>query len=115
MAVTTNGGNIYFGANSSTTGNDNNVITNCNIGPAGSNLPTKGIYSSGTTSSTALNNSGDTISNCNIYDYFSATATSSGVYLSSGSTGIIIKDNKILSDCIEDADNRFTAFCSVGK
>lgn len=88
------GGNILFGANSSITGNDNNVVSYCDIGPAGSNLPSKGIFSRGTTASTALYNSGDTIRNCNIYDYFSTTQLSAGVYLFNGSTNFTIKDNK---------------------
>ena len=90
----TAGGNILFGGNSSVTGNDNNLITNCDIGPAGSNLPSMCISSNGTTSSAVFNNSGDTIRNCNIFDYFHASASSSGVYISSGSSNIILKDSK---------------------
>src|SRR5207247_1434251 len=52
-AVGTNGGNIFFSTDASTTnGNDNNTISNCNIGPAGTNLPTKGVYLNGTTTGT---------------------------------------------------------------
>jgi len=93
MAVGTNGGNIWFGAGAVTTGNDNNTVSLCNIGPAGSNLPTKGVYFSGTTTTTALNNSGITINNCNIFDYFGAAVTSAGVYVSTGSTDINITNN----------------------
>jgi hypothetical protein len=68
MATTTNGGNIWFGAGAVTTGNDNNTISNCNIGPAGANLPAKAIYGNGSTGTTAQFNSGVTISNNNIFD-----------------------------------------------
>ena len=93
-ATGTEGGNIIIGANASSTGNDNNVISFCNIGPAGGNFPSKAVFISGTTSSTVRYNSGDTISNCNIYDYFNSSSNSSGIYIQSGSTDITIKDNK---------------------
>ncbi|MEO8210967.1 MAG: hypothetical protein ABI840_10425, partial [bacterium] len=94
MAANVNGGNIWFGSNSSSTGNDNNVISNCDIGPAGSNLPSKGVYFSGTTTTTALNNSGDTILNCNIFNYFRDSTTSAGIYIGTGSTNTIMKGNQ---------------------
>ena len=61
MASTTNGGNIWFAAGAVTTGNDNNVISNSNIGPAGANLPTKAIYANGSTTTTTVYNSGNQI------------------------------------------------------
>ncbi|MCS6874068.1 MAG: hypothetical protein RML33_08715 [Acidobacteriota bacterium] len=81
---TTNGGTIWIGANASTTGNDNNTISNNYIGPAGTNLPTKAIYGNGSTSTTAVYNTGIIISGNNIYDYFSASAASIGIYISGG-------------------------------
>jgi hypothetical protein len=51
-------GVVYFGTGT-TTGNDGNNINNCNIGPAGTNLPLNGIYSLGT--SAAIDNSGNTV------------------------------------------------------
>ncbi|MCK6690898.1 MAG: hypothetical protein L6Q97_02220, partial [Thermoanaerobaculia bacterium] len=67
MATTTNGGNIWFGAGSTVTGNDNNTISFCEIGPAGANLPTKAIYGNGTTTTATLYNSGNQILNNNIF------------------------------------------------
>ena len=61
MAVGTNGGTIYFGAGAISTGNDNNTISYNNIGPVGSNLPSKAVFSNGTTTSTATYNSGNVI------------------------------------------------------
>jgi len=92
MAVTTNGGCIWFGSNSTAGGNDNNTISNCNIGPAGATLPTKGIYCSGT--ALPNNNNNITISNNNIYDYFGAAVTSAGVYVSGTTTAVTISGNK---------------------
>ena len=51
-----------------TTGNDTNVITGNTITSAGANLPANAIYSAGL--STSADNSGITISNNNISDYF---------------------------------------------
>lgn len=93
MAVGTNGGNIFF-STGTTTGNDNNMVSNCNIGPAGSNLPTKGIYMNGSTSTTAIGNSGNVFNANNIYDYFGAAVASAGIYISSGNTDNNITNNK---------------------
>ncbi|WP_284651382.1 T9SS sorting signal type C domain-containing protein [Flavobacterium terrisoli] len=95
MANGTNGGIFFFSTDGTTTnGNDNNTISNCNIGPAGSNLPSKAIYGNGSTGTTAINNSGVTISNNNIYDYFGAAVASSGIYLGNGNTDWTISGNK---------------------
>ncbi|MBK8553635.1 MAG: hypothetical protein IPL53_22310 [Ignavibacteria bacterium] len=101
--TSTVGGTILIGGNSATTGNDNNVVSNCDIGSAlpSSNFPTKGVCVIGTTTTTNTNNSGDTIRNCNIYNYFSATVSSAGVYLGSGTRDIIVKDNKFYMDSVQ--------------
>jgi len=94
-AVGTNGGNIWFGSAAVTVGNDNNTISNCNIGPAGANLPSKGIYFSGSSNTDpGTANSGIVITGNNIFDYFSATASSSGIDINSGTVGTIISNNK---------------------
>jgi len=92
MAVGTNGGNIWFGSNSTAGGNDNNTISNCNIGSATPSPVTKGIYFSGSPSPN--NNNNITISNNNIFDYFGAATTSAGVYVSGTSTAVTISGNK---------------------
>ncbi len=94
VAVGSNGGVVWFGAGAVATGNDSNTISNCNIGPAGANLPTKAIYLNGTTTTSTLNNSGIVITNNNIYDYFSATLTSAGIDLISGNTDCTISNNR---------------------
>ncbi|HZV69059.1 MAG TPA: hypothetical protein VFG10_05920 [Saprospiraceae bacterium] len=89
------GGNIWFGAAALSTGNDNNTISNCDLGPAGTNLPSKCIYfngSSNTNPGTA--NSGIVITNNNIFDYFSATISTEGIDLISGTVGTTISNNR---------------------
>jgi trimeric autotransporter adhesin len=94
-AVATNGGNIFFSNDAVTAnGNDNNTISFCNIGPSGSNLPTVAICGNGSTSTTAIGNSGITISNNNIFDYFGATVTSAGVATNDGCNTWSITNNR---------------------
>lgn len=92
--LTSNGGTVYFGAGAVSTGNDNNTISNCNIGPAVATLPTKALDFNGTTTSTALNNSGIVITGNNVYDYFAAAATSAGIYINGGTTDCTFSNNK---------------------
>lgn len=97
MAVATNGGTIFFRTRLATTGtgNDNNIISNNNIGPSGANLPTKAISSAGSTSAVAEYNSNITVSGNNIFDFFSSTVASAGIYLSSGTTDWTITNNRL--------------------
>ncbi len=88
--MTTSGGNIWIGDLAISAGNDNNEIAYCNIGPAGTNLPTKCIHFSGS----LLNNDHCTIDHNNIYDYFSPTANSSGIYVSNGTTESSFTNNR---------------------
>lgn len=90
--TTANYGVISF-YTGTTTGNDNNIVSNCDIGPAGSNLPINGIASAGT--SAAIDNSGNTVTGCTIHDYFIATANSNGISLGgSGNNTWTITNNK---------------------
>ncbi|AWA28795.1 hypothetical protein HYN48_01095 [Flavobacterium magnum] len=94
-AVGTNGGNIFFSTDAVTAnGNDNNTVSFCDIGPAGTNLPSKGIYINGSTTTTALNNSGNTFNGNNIFDYFGAAVSSAGIYIAGGATDTNITNNK---------------------
>ena len=90
VAAPTEGGNIWF-ATGAVTGNDNNLISNCNIGPAGANLPARLIWGRGG----ALDNNNVTISNNNLYDYFIATSTQSrGIDIGLGSADWTISGNR---------------------
>jgi hypothetical protein len=95
MPVTTNGAVIFFATDALTAnGNDNNTISNNNIGPAGANLPTKGILCNGSVTTTAIGNSGNTVTNNNIFDYFGAAVTSSGVAANGGCNTWTITNNR---------------------
>ncbi len=95
MSVATNGATIFFSTDAVTAnGNDNNTISNCDIGPSGSNLPTKAILGNGSTTTTAIGNSGNIINNNNIFDYFGAAVTSSGVATNGGCNSWTITNNR---------------------
>jgi hypothetical protein len=92
MDTNTNGGNILFGASSTTTGSDNNTISNCNIGPVGLNYPSQGIHLAGT--SPTINNSGNTINNNNFIDIFANAVDSAGIFCENGSSDSSFTNNK---------------------
>lgn len=94
-ATGSNGGNIWFAAGALATGNDNNTISHCNIGPAGANLPTKGIYFTGTTTNATLNNSGIVITGNQIFDCFSPTVNSAAIDVNNGSIAVTLSNNRI--------------------
>ncbi|MEK6299798.1 MAG: C25 family cysteine peptidase [Acidobacteriota bacterium] len=95
-SVATNGGNIFFSTDGVTAnGNDNNTISFCNIGPAGANLPTKLVYGNGSITTPAIRNSGVLIDNNNLFDFFSATTSVSGVHILSGNDNWTVSNNKI--------------------
>lgn len=93
--VATAGGTIYFSTDTvALTGNDNNTISLCDIGPAGANLPSKAIYALGTTTTLANENSGVLINNNNIFDFF-RDVNASGVHILSGNDNWTISNNRI--------------------
>jgi hypothetical protein len=93
--VATAGGTIYFSTDTvALTGNDNNTVSNCNIGPAGANLPSKAIYASGTTTTLANENSGVLIDNNNIFDFF-RDVNASGIHVLSGNDNWTISNNRL--------------------
>ena len=94
-SVATNGAIVFFSTDAVTaSGNDNNTISNNNIGPAGANLPSKAILGNGSITTTAIGNSGIVVTNNNIFDYFGAAVTSSGVATNAGCNGWTITNNR---------------------
>ncbi len=93
MSTTTAGGTIFF-STSIASGNDDNTISHCRIGPAGANLPAKAIFSLGTTTTTTQFNSGVTIDSSDIFDFWSAGAPSHGIYLGDGTSDWTISGNR---------------------
>jgi trimeric autotransporter adhesin len=92
-APTTNGGTIFI-STAASSGNDNNTFSNNKIGPAGTNLPTKAVYAAGSTGTTAAYNNNITFSNNEIFDYFSNSTSSFGVYLANGNDNWTFSNNK---------------------
>ena len=90
-------GVVVFAGTTGASGNSSNVVNACDIGPSGANLPMVGVYSSGTTTSTAVYNSLNTLSNNRIHDTFSTTAAASvyGVELLTGNTDWTIAGNSV--------------------
>ena len=87
-------GTILFSTSSGLGGNDGNYINNCNIGPAGVNLPVNAIYSLGSVSPNE--NSGNTISTNNIFNYFNAGLSTSGILVAAtGNTGWTVTGNRL--------------------
>lgn len=94
--ITTNGGTVLFGASAVASGSDNNTISFCRLGPAGSNLPVKAFHFGGSSSTETLRSSGNIVDNCEIHDYFHPDANSAGIYVTSndGTTALTISNNK---------------------
>jgi len=93
----TGGGTIFFSTDAQTSnGNDNNIISNNNLGPAGIILPFKAILGAGSTSTAAIRNSGNQILNNNIYDFFgNGLGNTSGINIISGNDDWTISNNRI--------------------
>lgn len=84
-----------------TTGNDGNTITGCTITSAGTNLPFNAIGSAGT--SALIDNSGISITNNNIQDYYSPGTASNGIFVSAFSSAWTITGNKFFQTATRTA------------
>ncbi|MEP7128407.1 MAG: hypothetical protein ABI729_06045, partial [Chitinophagales bacterium] len=120
VSSSTDGAVIYFGAAGSGSGNDNNTIQNCNVGPATIFLPFTLIKSYG--SASPKENSGNSISNNNLYDYTNNSnnvdCQAIGIYF--GSTSWTISANKIYQTAQRDissgaADNFYGIRIETGN
>lgn len=85
-------GTVVFSTTNGTTGNDDNTIEYCEIRD-GATTPSNAVYASGTNTTETHFNSGITISNCEIYNFFAAGAVSNGLYILGGNTGWTITGN----------------------
>ncbi len=89
------GGNVIF-ATGSSTGNDGNTISGCviaNDGDSVTYLISKAVMSVGSTGSLALHNSGNTITDCLVHDFFLAGGAR-GVLLGAGNHDWTISGNR---------------------
>jgi hypothetical protein len=92
-AIGASTGTIIFAGTTGTTGNDNNTVTGCNIGPAGAAFPANGIFANGSTTTQATRNSGVQITNNNIFDFFTNTAVIADGIVAGGVTDWTITGN----------------------
>jgi len=85
-------GIILFSTTTGLNGNDNNLIDNCDVRD-GATTPRNCIASTGTAA--PKDNTNNTISNCNIFNYFTALsgADHAGIYLHTASSGWTVTGN----------------------
>jgi GEVED domain/Fibronectin type III domain len=83
---------IFFAAGGTVTGCDNNTISYCDI-KDGASTPLIGIYSTGNITTATTFNSNNTVTNCNIYNIFSAASASYSLRLDAGNTDWTITNN----------------------
>jgi hypothetical protein len=105
-------GVVLFSTTTGISGNDNNTIDSCDLHD-GATTPTNLVYSAGSTGTTAQNNSGGVISNCNIYNFFNATATHVGVSLGSGNQNWTIQGNSFYQTAARNMTGTGTIECQA--
>lgn len=87
-------GTIVIGTTTGTTGNDNNMITYCNIYDATTGTPQHCFNGLGSTTTTATYNDNCTVSNCNIYNFFTTAAGGArGLNIGVGNNGWTVTGN----------------------
>jgi hypothetical protein len=96
-------GTVLFSTTTGANGNDNNTLDHCDI-REGASTPANGIYSFGSTSILANYNSGNSVSSCNVFNFYAATAVdAAGVRLETGNTDWIITGNSFYQTSIRAA------------
>lgn len=95
---------IFFGGTANANGNSNNLIDNCDIGD-GATMPVIAVYSNNTTQT----NGNNTVSNCNIFNYYSNNTAGNGygVRLDNLNTGWTITGNSFYQTTTRTADGFF--------
>ncbi len=105
----TTAGVVYIGGTTGTSGNDNNTISFSDIHSAGATLPAIGVGAyNATTLGNASNNDFNTITNCNIYDFFAAASNTTGIKIDAGNNNYTITNNHLY----ETASRAFTGAVS---
>ncbi|MBP6698157.1 MAG: hypothetical protein KA175_11095, partial [Flavobacteriales bacterium] len=76
-------------------GNDGNTISLCDLGPTAAGLAQHHVFAQGSTGTAAIFNSGVTVTQCNIFDYFADGTSSTGILVSVGNTDWTISNNRL--------------------
>jgi hypothetical protein len=91
-------------------GNDSNLIDYCDIGD-GTTTPATGIQASGSTDGTLLKyNDYNVISNCNIFNFWHASAESNGFKISNGNNYWTITGNSIYQTSARSGSSGYYTF-----
>ncbi len=69
------------------------TVDHCDLGDRRQLTPTNGLFSQGSTGTTAQNNSSNTVSNCNIFNFYSNSFDETGIWLDAGNTNWTITGN----------------------
>jgi hypothetical protein len=109
-AVTTSTGTVLFSTSTVPGGNSNNTVSNNDIGPAGSNLPTKTVTGLGTSGNS---NAGNVIDGNRIHDFFSATTTSAGVSIQANNNGWTVSNNRIYQTAARTFTSSATRYAGI--
>ena len=88
-------GVVFIGGTIGANGNDNNLITNCDIHETAGGFPTLGLYSYNSSAALAAQNHNNTINACNVFNFYNATASSTGIKIEAGNNNWVITDNNI--------------------
>lgn len=84
---------VVFSTTTGANGNDNNTLDHCDLGD-GASPPVNCLLTRGSTGTTMQNNSGNTVSNCNVFNFQAATAIdAAGVRIDDGNTDWNITSN----------------------
>ena len=102
-------GVVFFSTTSGIRGNDSNTIDNCDI-KDGATSPATSLYSLGNTSSIALGNSNNFITNNNIYNFWNATTENNAFKISGGNTDWVITGNSIYQTAARVATAAFQQY-----
>lgn len=89
-----NAGVVNFGASTGLNGNDNNTIKFCDIHEVTGGNPTIAISSIGSAFSIAANNDNNLVDSCNIYNFFSPTIATAGIYIGANNSAWTINANR---------------------
>ncbi|MEI6140717.1 MAG: choice-of-anchor Q domain-containing protein [Mariniphaga sp.] len=95
-AISTTGGILLFSTSTAGNGNSGNNIDHCDLTQDASR-PYQVIYSNG---SAGFENKNNTVSNCNIYNFFRNTQSSTGIYISSNSSDWVITGNNLYESSV---------------
>ncbi len=88
-------GVVNFGNTIGANGNDNNIVRYCDIHEETGGNPLIGISSIGSNSTLAANNDNNIIDSCKIYNYYSSTLASAGIYIGAQNNNWQITANRL--------------------